>query len=575
VARRIEIELTSARPDGSWTWRAAGALNPRGVLAGSLLYEGVNTGDVVRAEAEFDMDGITVVSVEPPRVRERADANRIQLISRPPAPAVTTDVAAGRDRSHLNGRSERRRPSQPRLQPAGATAGRDGSAGGRGVDQGPQAGPKATPADRSPAERRARATGHARRELPERAELQGRSATGPGRAGQSRPSHGPHEGSGAGERRPAASRSGSTGGTAPARRAKRLSPGNVHRSAMLESLPLEQQPIAQQLLRGGIPAVRTALHFERERAREEGRPEPSAEGVLALAESLAPRVKAAEWRDRAEAALKAGDDLSMRDLRSLVTGSDVARDEASREVAVSLREMLERRIDKQWAEWQQRISADLDAGQVARALRWSSRPPDLSPRFPAELATRLRDAASAAMSADTPSDRWLALLQVVVDSPVRRTVKPAGLPTNPTPELLEAARQQCGRVPALAALLGISVPPPPAPSRPSASRPSAPRRTFGTPARAGSRSVTRRAKGPKEVRTRVADKLVAVTAEEQHVMPDEPVTATAMEQHVVAEEPLAEAEKQQVAPAAPAGPSELPDRESEQPASEVAAGTAS
>ena len=28
VARRIEIELTSARPDGTWTWRAAGALNP-------------------------------------------------------------------------------------------------------------------------------------------------------------------------------------------------------------------------------------------------------------------------------------------------------------------------------------------------------------------------------------------------------------------------------------------------------------------------------------------------------------------------------------------------------------------
>ena len=39
---------------------------------------------------------------------------------------------------------------------------------------------------------------------------------------------------------------------------------------MLESLPAEQQPIAQQLLRGGIPAVRTALHFERERAREAG-----------------------------------------------------------------------------------------------------------------------------------------------------------------------------------------------------------------------------------------------------------------------------------------------------------------
>ena len=29
---RIEIELTSSAPDGSWTWRAAGAREPRGVL---------------------------------------------------------------------------------------------------------------------------------------------------------------------------------------------------------------------------------------------------------------------------------------------------------------------------------------------------------------------------------------------------------------------------------------------------------------------------------------------------------------------------------------------------------------
>ncbi len=67
VARRIEIELTSAWPDGTWTWRAAGALNPRGTVDASLLYETAKAGDVVRAEAEFGIDGITVVSVEPPR----------------------------------------------------------------------------------------------------------------------------------------------------------------------------------------------------------------------------------------------------------------------------------------------------------------------------------------------------------------------------------------------------------------------------------------------------------------------------------------------------------------------------
>jgi hypothetical protein len=273
---------------------------------------------------------------------------------------------------------------------------------------------------------------------------------------------------------------------------------------MLEGLPAEQQAIAQQLLRGGIPAVRTALHFERERAREEGRPEPSTEGVLSLAESLASRVKAAEWRDRAEAALKGADDLAMRDLRSLVSSSDVAREEASRELVVALREMLEQRVEAHRVAWVNEVTKHLDDGHVLRALRLSARPPDPSARFSAELATRLRDSASAALSPSAPSDKWLAVLQAVVDSPVRRTVKPEGLPPNATPELLEAARQQCGRVPALAPLLGLSVPPPPgparahsptrppaqhAPRRPKPSRPTAPGARAANVASSGGRGA--------------------------------------------------------------------------------------
>ncbi|HMK97067.1 MAG TPA: hypothetical protein VK425_05925, partial [Acidimicrobiales bacterium] len=258
----------------------------------------------------------------------------------------------------------------------------------------------------------------------------------------------------------------STAGNRTSARQHRLNPGNAHRNAMLESLPAEQRPIAQQLLRGGIPAVRTALHFERERAREEGRPEPSAEGVLALAESLVSRVKAAEWRDRAEAAIKAGDDLAMRDLRSLVSGSDIARDEASRGFVVTLRELLERRVEVHRKQWEDEVAKHLEEGHVLRALRLSARPPDAGARFSSELASRLRDAASVALAPSLGPDRWLALLEAVAESPVRRTVKPEGLPSAATPELLQAARQQCGRVPALAPLLGLSVPPPPGPARP-------------------------------------------------------------------------------------------------------------
>jgi len=129
--------------------------------------------------------------------------------------------------------------------------------------------------------------------------------------------------------------------------------------------------------------------------------------VLALAESLVSKVKAAEWRDRAEAAVKAGDDLVMRDLRSLVNGSDVARDEASRDMVIALREMLESRVEAHRVSWANEVAVNLDDGHIVRALRLSSHPPDPAARFSAELATRLRDAASIALASDTPRrDGW-------------------------------------------------------------------------------------------------------------------------------------------------------------------------
>ncbi|MDQ2827293.1 MAG: hypothetical protein M3Y04_10115 [Actinomycetota bacterium] len=69
---RIDIELTSTRPDGTWTWRAAGARQPKGVLAASVLHDGAKVGDVVKAEADFDLEGINVTSVTAPKARKSA-----------------------------------------------------------------------------------------------------------------------------------------------------------------------------------------------------------------------------------------------------------------------------------------------------------------------------------------------------------------------------------------------------------------------------------------------------------------------------------------------------------------------
>src|SRR6478735_6202570 len=102
MSRRIEVELTSSRDDGTWTWRAAGAKQPKGDLEGSLLYDGAKVGDVVRADADFMIDGIVITAVLPPK-GARKEPERIEIIGSPRRDdqLVTTQLApkgrGGRD----------------------------------------------------------------------------------------------------------------------------------------------------------------------------------------------------------------------------------------------------------------------------------------------------------------------------------------------------------------------------------------------------------------------------------------------------------------------------------------------
>jgi len=471
VARRIDIELTSSRPDGNWTWRAAGALQPKGLLDGALLFQGAKVGDVLRADAEFEIDGITIVAVTPPKQRHRSEPERLELIPRPASEPGVTAQLVGRGRSARDGRrspgDDRTDPARPRSsspRPERPRPGGHRPADGPGAEQ--RSGPR-----------------------PERRSADARfgGRPGPGSRSSSPEPHGrPRPPAGAGtapprQRGPAQPEVGRAGAETAGRR---LNPGNTHRHAALEALPPEQRPVAEQVLRGGIPAVRTAIHLEREKAAAEGRPAPHAESLLALAEELLPRMKAAEWRDRAEAAIKAVDRLALRDLRSVVAGADLARDEETRRLAAELRDALEQRLARGRAEWSDEIGRHLDEGRVVRALRLAARPPEPAARLSAELAGRLAAAAGAALAPDVAPERWAAVLDAAAASPVRRNVTPAGLPAEPGPTLLAAATQQVGRIPALAPMLGISMPPPPGPvravaptDRPSPQRPGRPART--------------------------------------------------------------------------------------------------
>ena len=110
MGRRIEVELTSQRDDGSWTWRAAGARQPKGELSGGLLYEGAKVGDVFKVEAEFLLDGIEVTEVfAPKKKKERTDL--LEMKSRPlrDDELVTTQRSNRGDRRGGRGRDDRRR----------------------------------------------------------------------------------------------------------------------------------------------------------------------------------------------------------------------------------------------------------------------------------------------------------------------------------------------------------------------------------------------------------------------------------------------------------------------------------
>ena len=234
----------------------------------------------------------------------------------------------------------------------------------------------------------------------------------------------------------------------------------VHRNAVLAGLRPEQIPVAEQLLRGGLQAVRQAIDAQNAAAKASGKPPASSEALLAMAEELLPGVRLADWKDRATVAQNAGKDYRLRELRAVVAASRTLNlDEEGRALAKGLQESLDQRTSALREEWLARIANALDDGRVLQAVEASIRPPEPGTRCPAELAVRLATAAGEAMTADLAPEEWMRLLDAVVASPVRRTVKPAGIPDDEVAR--QTARHAAGSVPALAKLLGLRIPPPP------------------------------------------------------------------------------------------------------------------
>ena len=438
MGHRIEVELTSQSDESTWTWRAAGAKLPRGTVDAGLVPPGTAVGSVLRAEVEMTLDGTTVTALLAPKGKsEPKPVERIEIIGTPQKGPDVNVVLAGKGKRRRDDygdgdRDGSRRPSGRKPRTDGDRAPRGDGARGPRPDGGRSEGgrPDGGRVDGAPSGNGGPA---------------GARRTGPARPG------GRDRGE-RGDRRPAAS--------------------TVFRNAALAELRPEQLPVAEQLLRGGIPSVRQAIQEQNARARAEGRPEVTEAPLMAMAEELRPIINLATWKDRASVARNAGKDTPLRELRSIVaSASTVTLDEEGTEMVTSLRTSLTERITALRERWVERITTSLDEGRVVDAVRASIRPPEPSARLSAELAVRLSDAAGQAMSADITPEEWLALLEVVVESPVRRTVKPAGIPAGADEALLAEARKAAGYVPELARLLGIPIPPPPGPRRPVPARP--------------------------------------------------------------------------------------------------------
>lgn len=384
MSRRIEIELTSKREDGTWTWRAAGAREPKGVVVDSLVPTGASVKDVLRADVETDLDGTRVLSIQAPK-QKAARTGLLELLPNDkPFEPVTQQLRKKGPRDDKKRGPRRDRP-----------ANKDGESPDR-----PQ--------------RNRRPHFDAPPELPQRP------------------------------------------------KAKRVRAGRGHIDAVLAALPEAQRAIAEKVLSGGVPAVRAAIEEQNKNAVAAGQEKVPADGLVQIAEQLLPKLRVAEWLDKAEGAQKILTDIDLRDLRAIVVAANdpvIARDESTRQLAEAMKAGLVVRQEAETKNWLEDIQAATNVGRVVRALKLSSQPPKAGVPFPPALAAQLAAATTAALTIDAPAERWIALLEAAAFSPVHGKVTPVAPSSQVSEELTKTVMRLGPLMPQVAALYGVVVDP--------------------------------------------------------------------------------------------------------------------
>ena len=408
MTRRMDIEVTSTRPDGTFTWRQAGAKAPKGSGGADVLPADAKVGDVLRAEIDMDMDGPVVVSLSPVKQRER----NVKLL---------TITGSGAEFKPVTEVSTNRR-----------SKGSDKRGDKRGEKRGDKRGDKRTdkrsdnrgPADTS----RAGAPGAARRQFtPPPPEL---------------------------AKRP---------------RAARLHPLNVHRKAVLEALKPEERVLAEKALAGGIGAVRQAVNKQNALLAKDGKPKINSDSLVNLVVEMLPRLRVAEWHDSVDAVEKIIETVDLRDLRAVVARSNdpsLMKDASLTEKRELLRAALERRQAAEMQNWVDDLRAAVDVGRIVAALKIAAQPPKAGSRPPEDLRPRLVALTLEQLTPLSTSDRWAVVLEALAFAPIHNEVAPTALPATVSPELTATVQRLAPAIPRIAALFGVEVNPKAAMPRP-------------------------------------------------------------------------------------------------------------
>lgn len=439
MSRHIDIEITSIQNDTA-TWRAAGARAPKGSVATSILGSSATVGAILRAEIEQFMEGVEIVSVAPPRTASPVDPKqeRIALLTPTRTGPDVQVTYAPKGRGRRNGDRPDRADRADR--PARADRRERPAAAGR----------RSTPRERVTTEAGAPGSDRRTRERPvrERPARDRRPARGTGAvAGAEGPTRG-------------------RGGVPGERRTRPVGPPVVttHRNAFLATLSSEHIPIAEELLRGGLPGVRKALDEQIKTATAQGRATVNAEAITRVAEELLGRANLANWKDRAAGAIAAGKELRLRDLRPVVTSArTVILDEEGKAQLKELQQALTQRITALREEWNAKLAKAVESHDVVEALTLTARAPEPTARVGSDVATRIAAMASEALTADADPAQWRRIVTAAIPSPICRLIKPSGVPEDEETRTL--AVRSAGSIPEIAKLLGMRVPPPPTPTR--------------------------------------------------------------------------------------------------------------